>query len=197
MGTEPNGHEIRPYVILDASFILGPINLNNSYQEFVSLCFYLNNLGRKARVRLIPQIREEIERYARKNANDQSDFISQGLLVLSEIEDKLMFSHEEHQLFQTLFKNIDAIGKKLGDARDRGRLSYRDDFLSAYALVKSRKGDVVLATRDRTLIKTMGRAYNIAHPFFLSQGFPDSKLYFAGHRERLEDLMDNIPVYFA
>ncbi|MEK6927913.1 MAG: hypothetical protein AABX11_05780 [Nanoarchaeota archaeon] len=187
----------RPYVVVDASFVLSPLLNYNNPQAFLVYANYLLNV-RKARVRLMSLIKAEIKKKMSGCEHAKDSRVLWGLEKLDKLEgNNLMLEEEERELFFTLVNRVKIIDMAMNKAPGYRGLSYEDSSLCAYALLKSRKGDVIMATRDAELVKVNSRIFDIAHPLFVSQGYPDSKLRYASSYQRLEHLLENRSFYFG
>jgi hypothetical protein len=178
-----------PYLIIDSSFVLNRLNEQDK-EGFLQDCFFLSRL-RGTRTRLITPIYYELKSLAKGRFNG-NPVVNRGLGLLERIKgDKMMFSFDDKEVFDFLFKKADELGRRRSNEYLGRPLSYPDCIYCAYSIVKSRKGDVIIATKDRMLGDVTLDVFKTAHPVFVSQGYFDGTMKLVKSSDELRSFLSN------
>ena len=183
-----------PYIILDSSFIFGRTLHQDKFDPpaFRERCAYLSN-ARWPGLRLIAPIHHEIQRLAIP-FSDHPD-TARGLRHLRSIPHyPLTPQTEDRYLFDFFITQMSSINERRMNSSGNNSLSFADITYGAYSLIKTLKSDVIAATHDYELIRTMKRVYEIAHPVLVQRKYPDKSLLVALTIEELENRFDEIKV---
>ncbi len=191
--TEPVKRSLNAvYIVIDTSFILKGLLIDKllDSEALLERCKYIRKVSGKS-LRLPEGVKLEMRNCLLRHRHEEN--VQKSLKLFRRMRHFSAIPNIEELHYFDFFKTqIKKIGKKLNAYKETMDLSSIDARIGAYAILKTKKGEVILGTRDDLLMRTVQKVYDITHKVFAERGISNRKLYLARTPADIEAALDDI-----